>query len=358
METTETNGETDGAITDSGFGEPLKAATAQLVIAVGDDELLGLRALLQVSPAINGESQDLEDVAADVMRWGLAARLGELGIRGAASAVVFEQREIRSDAVSSPSSATGTKSDNLPASSSYGRAPAPDSLWQAGVSKAVVIWRNKRLRAATSGALAITILVLLLGGYAAKWSWTGFQSNDQLWDWLQLLLLPVAVGTVPVWLKYGEHMSHARKVSLGSCVLLFAGFVVAGYLVPLSWTGFRGNSLWNWLTLAVLPVAVVMIGAWPSLRPRIRSTHVVTFCVIGVAWLVTLVGGYAATWRWTGYPGNTLWDWLQLMLAPLVITTILVPRACRWLSGDVARVAEAAEREKSVYVARRQGTLP
>ena len=27
----------------------------------------------------------------------------------------------------------------------------------------------------------------------------------------------------------------------------------------------------------------------------------------------------------TGYPGNTLWEWLQLLLLPLVIPAILLP---------------------------------
>jgi hypothetical protein len=39
----------------------------------------------------------------------------------------------------------------------------------------------------------------------------------------------------------------------------------------------------------------------------------------------TVIGGYAVQWTWTGYPGNTLWEWLQMLLVPLVFPTILLP---------------------------------
>jgi hypothetical protein len=101
------------------------------------------------------------------------------------------------------------------------------------------------------------------------------------------------------------------------------------------------------MTLIILPVTVITIRAWPGSPREIRRIHVVVVATLGTAWLVTLIGGYDATWRWTGYPGNTLWDWLQLLLAPLVFATILVPAATRWLSGDAARLAAAAELDKA-----------
>lgn len=209
------------------------------------------------------------------------------------------------------------------------------------------IWGNTLVRWAVAITLAAVTFVLLLGGYGGHWAWTGFSSNDQLWDWLHLLLLPVALGTVPLWLQFAEHMSRARKVALFVLVLAFGGFVAAGYLMPMGWTGFSGNTLWDWLTLVILPVTVITIRTWPTTRREIRSTHIAVFGTLILAWVVTLIGGYSASWTWTGYPGNTLWDWLQLLLAPLVITTVLVPMAVKWVSGDAARLARDAERKKA-----------
>jgi hypothetical protein len=58
----------------------------------------------------------------------------------------------------------------------------------------------------------------------------------------------------------------------------------------------------------------------------------------------TVIGGYAVQWTWTGYPGNTLWEWLQMLLVPLVFPTILLPFLLKWISGNAAeRAAKAHE---------------
>jgi hypothetical protein len=63
-----------------------------------------------------------------------------------------------------------------------------------------------------------------------------------------------------------------------------------------------------------------------------------------VGWVLTLFGGYLWSWSWTGYQGNTLWDWLQLLLLPLVFPTILLPAALKWISGNAAQLATDARR--------------
>ena len=48
----------------------------------------------------------------------------------------------------------------------------------------------------------------------------------------------------------------------------------------------------------------------------------------GAALAVVAVGGFGFDWSWTGFPGNTLWDWLELCLVPFV-----VPAVVTWLSA-------------------------
>jgi hypothetical protein len=43
------------------------------------------------------------------------------------------------------------------------------------------------------------------------------------------------------------------------------------------------------------------------------------------AFLVVLWGGYDRDWHWTGFRGNTLFDWIRLFIAPLVVPFVLVP---------------------------------
>jgi hypothetical protein len=53
------------------------------------------------------------------------------------------------------------------------------------------------------------------------------------------------------------------------------------------------------------------------------------------AFLVCVLGGYVWGWTWTGFRGNTLWDWLHLLLLPLAIPTILLPAAVAITSGEL-----------------------
>src|SRR5262245_7397520 len=59
--------------------------------------------------------------------------------------------------------------------------------------------RPVRMGLAVVGAvLIIAFAVALYGGYGPDdWGWTGFE-HAQLWDWLHVLLLPIAFGGVAI----------------------------------------------------------------------------------------------------------------------------------------------------------------
>ena len=186
--------------------------------------------------------------------------------------------------------------------------------------------------------------MVLWGGYVLHWRWTGFEGNNQLWDWLKLLLLPVVVGTVPIWFKHPEYLSRGRQSAYLAAGLAFAVLITAGYLVPWAWTGFPGNTLWDWLGLMLLPVAVASARFLPGAVRGLAPRHWWLISVVALAWLVTVIGGYALHWKWTGYQGNTLWDWLGLLLLPLLVPTVLMPVALRWMGAPGARPGEPAYR--------------
>ena len=104
----------------------------------------------------------------------------------------------------------------------------------------------------------------------------------------------------------------------------------------------------------MLPAAVASLCAWPSAGRSLRRSDKTAIVLLVAGWLITVIGGYALRWTWTGYQGNTLWDWLQLLLLPLVIPTILLPAVARWISGNTAERAEearAAGRAKAAHAA-------
>jgi hypothetical protein len=323
-----------------------------LLITVGTDELLGLQALAKFEGAKGAATTDVEGIGTvDVdqiqklarlaMRDGLEGRLRKVNLAWAPTAEAVDQA-LAATAQASGQGATATA----------GAATATTT--SSGMAHFHAIRKNEKIRRNAGMVVGVAFLVALIGGYAAGWQWTGFQANNQLWDWLHLLLLPVAFALLPVWLRYSEHISRNRKLGLAAAVVAFWVFVAIGYLVPLTWTGFKGQMLWNWLTLIALPVTLVTVRAWPTTGREVRKTHITVFTVLGIAWVATLIGGYAGSWHWTGYSGNTLWDWLQLLLLPIVFPTILLPAFLHWTSGGAAQRAREAAAENAGQPAQAQ----
>jgi hypothetical protein len=219
---------------------------------------------------------------------------------------------------------------------------------------------NETVRRDATYILGAAGLVALVGGYAGPWKWTGFETNGQVWDWLSLLLLPVVLGTIPLWIQDREYIGTGRRIIYGAFIMAFTGFVIVGYLVPISWTGFSDQKLWNWIGLLVLPAALAITAALTGrgiryqgrlLRPYERGMVI----ALAAGWIVTVIGGYALRWMWTGYPGNTLWDWLQMLLVPLVFPAILLPFLLKWISGNAAKRAAMAHEAPAVAPAAAAG---
>ena len=177
------------------------------------------------------------------------------------------------------------------------------------------------------GAVALmVVLLVLVGGYGAHWHWVGVNGRTAtLWDWLHLVLLPIAALAISLWLRHRPALTVPRAAAAGVLALIFVVLVAAGYLVPWAWTGFVGNTLWDWLNLAALPVAVALIPVLAELRSGWGRGHAAGLAVGAAAFLGLVLAGYLAHWRWTGFTGNTAWDWLHLLLLPLLVPAVIVP---------------------------------
>jgi hypothetical protein len=291
-----------------------------VIISCEPDEVIGLSALADLDEAAKGCRPDVPDLARTLLHDALAARLQEAGLPWAPSPEAVHRRVAE---VAKPE------------------------------GRLLALLTHPRTRKYAGSVLAVAVLVVLWGGYVRGWQWTGFRGNNQVWDWLQLLLLPVLVGTIPLWIKDADGITPARRRSYLVAVAVFAGFIAVGYLIPWHWTGFPGHTLWDWFTLLLLPAAVVIAPFLPTVVRSLRSYHKAVMVCLTLGWAATILGGYALGWRWTGYQGNTLWDWLQLLLLPLVVPTLLIPVARRWVSGAAAQPArEPAARARPERAAR------
>src|SRR5581483_12142021 len=102
------------------------------------------------------------------------------------------------------------------------------------------IWKRPA-RAGILAAVVASVVVVLWGGYGHHWPWTGISGRTAtLWDWLHLLMLPVAFGLLPVLVDRGARMRSPRKLVGAIVIGVLVLIVVAGYMVPWGWTGFEG----------------------------------------------------------------------------------------------------------------------
>ena len=307
---------------------------AVLTFTIVPDEFLGLSALMEPDGADGGRDtcSAVVSKARALMRGALAGKLQEIGLPWAPSAEAVKKRAAE--------------------------AAEPTSGMRA-------LMGNKKVRKYGTAVVAVAALVALWGGYARGWNWTGFQGNGQLWDWLKLLLLPVALGIIPLWIQDRDYISRPRRVAYGVVIVAWTGFVIAGYLIPLKWTGFPDQTLRNWFDLILVPVALISTTALTSSQVRsskarsLRPYQKGLIVALVVGWIVTVIGGYLLRWSWTGYHGNTLWEWLNLLFAPLVFPTILLPALLKWVSGNAARRASEARKAPVIQMLRglRQASL-
>jgi putative effector of murein hydrolase len=119
--------------------------------------------------------------------------------------------------------------------------------------------------------------------------------------------------------KIGERISSHFWIVPLSLIVLLALALIGTYTLGWTWTGFQRSTLWNWLNLLLLPLTIALVVAWFS-TPHDR--HVWWTILIGmVAGALALLAlcSYLFGWSWTGFSGNTLWDWLSMLLVPTVV---------------------------------------
>ncbi|MDP9075541.1 MAG: hypothetical protein M3N98_15515, partial [Actinomycetota bacterium] len=152
--------------------------------------------------------------------------------------------------------------------------------------------------------LAVVAVTILLATYGRNWAWTGFGRNETVWDWLQLLAQPLALIIVVIQVVSPP---DPRRLAAGLALIAvgLAVLMVGGYALGWSWTGFGEYRLWDWLHLLVLPLMLVLLPVW--LRAGAHLGRAVRWLLssVGVVLLGAFVGGYAFGWPWTGCVGKT-----------------------------------------------------
>src|SRR6516162_1429999 len=82
----------------------------------------------------------------------------------------------------------------------------------------------------------LALAIALIGTYTLNWTWTGFKGNT-LWDWLKLLVIPVALGIASIWLTQHHKWKASWTLSLWSLAVLLVLLEIATYAFNWTWTG-------------------------------------------------------------------------------------------------------------------------
>lgn len=121
-------------------------------------------------------------------------------------------------------------------------------------------------RTLVSAAIVLVLAIVLVGGYVEHWAWTGYRNQKDhqprtLWDWLGVSVLPLAVALTPAWLRTRGRLRREWRVAALLTATLLGLLALGGYLLHWTWTGFTGNTLYDWLQLFLVPCALPMAFA-------------------------------------------------------------------------------------------------
>jgi hypothetical protein len=132
-------------------------------------------------------------------------------------------------------------------------------------------------------------------------------------------VFPLVLLLLPLWVTTHGRWRREWRFGLAALAAAFAIVVYGGYELGWDWTGFSGNHLWDWLEMLVLPFTVALLPFWLTAQRRPMRRHALMAAVVLAALATVIVCGYAVLWDWTGFQGNTLWDWMQLFIVPFAI---------------------------------------
>ncbi len=144
--------------------------------------------------------------------------------------------------------------------------------------------RRRHRYALVLAPVGAVLVVLLVGGYLLHWQWTGYLTSDPdepqvprpLWEWLTLALQPLALAFVPLLLGRRGRGYRGWRIAGAAAVVVLLVLVVGGYRLGWSWTGFEGNTLWDWLGLFLMPflLPLVLVLMASSEAPATRARPV------------------------------------------------------------------------------------
>src|SRR4051794_4870643 len=170
-------------------------------------------------------------------------------------------------------------------------------------------------------AIAVSMATIVLATAGRSWTWTGFQGEVSLWEWLQLLGRPLAFIALLVWLVDPPN-PRRWMLAFGACVLALVVLMIGGYALHWEWTGFGEYRLWDWMELLILPVMLVVLPMWLRVGTLVSRRILMALGIAAIMFGLVVIAGYVFDWGWTGFEGHTFRDWLYLLIEPFLLPIV------------------------------------
>jgi len=113
-------------------------------------------------------------------------------------------------------------------------------------------------------------------------------------------------------------------------------------------TGFAGNTLWDWFEVLLLPIVIVTVKFWTAER-TIQPWHRWLLSAAVAGFVVFVVFAYRLPIEWSGFADNTLFDWVRLLLVPLLMPLLIVPATTNWFEKGIREEDEEEANEPVTY---------
>ncbi len=82
---------------------------------------------------------------------------------------------------------------------------------------------------------------------------------------------------------------------------------------------------------------------WQKIKGPLAVVGIIIACMLGIALIIGIVGGYLFNWGWTGIKTKTLWDWLNLL--GVLAIPVVVGFGAVWFSTRQGKVADAENKD-------------
>lgn len=97
--------------------------------------------------------------------------------------------------------------------------------------------------------------------------------------------------------SFGSHSLRPWILPLTIGALLLAIAIIGTYAFDWTWTGFKGNKLWDWLHLLIVPAALGIASIWLTQQHKWRASWTLVIWSLGLALVLLEIATYAFNWN-------------------------------------------------------------